>query len=1117
MREEQLVGCSDDQKAGDVFQRICYDILSRCSGEPRLEGVRLTPFKTGGQDGAIDHWGVDEQNNRVICECKKNNSLENAESALSKLKGTLKQNLPLPAGAATEVAKRYNSWRSPKFKTYIYCTSFSPDPPEQQNTFLEKLEKMFRELAGLEGLSHLAEVAVCLFTWNDLYKKLEADPFLYHRWIKSTLPSGVQVLEKPVAGKEKKRQYRDYLSSAQVYISRDDYKRSRLEREGAKPLQLVTEREILKNLLHDEGCDGCIIHGEGGIGKTRLMLELAFRAREIGWTALMIGKNLDGLESLEPVLSPGSRYLLVFDYIEEHAHFDTEVAEKLAAISPDAEIKILGNCRNSHFVSAHLDEVENFFLVDIGLERQEGEKAYSAFVTSQILGTELSRFFKVEEGFYALRPAFAVFLRFLHEKHEVKNKKEKKNKTQFENLDLREAPSFRKWMRKRLEWSLQAIEDGREKRVEIYNLFPCFPWVGEKKLRDDFNDYLTPLLDDGWLEEDAGNGVRVIHDTIADEILMFRLEKYAGNQRSLEVAMKEVFNFAIAHGCVENCYRAFERIVDWEAFKKYNGIFRDFLSGLIKDHGEACGDVSKFAITPLMEEREIISLLAERIAFFRSYIEDRGFAAKLGFKMRYFAKKETPTEETLAGIKQLLAKWLAANGDFLSWKTISTSLLHSYMTLFGLKGFPEGDEEGLKEKVADCVKRYPREMDTSFLFKAWLDAGGEKNIIEKYIEPWIQAFPTALDTSFVFKAWLDAGGKKNIIEKYIEPWIQAFPKEIETHFVFKAWLDAGGKKNIIEKYIEPWIQAFPTALDTSFVFQAWLDAGGEKNIIEKYIEPWIKKFPTAFEARFVFQAWLDAGGEKNIIEKYIEPWIQAFPTALDTSFVFKAWLDAGGEKNIIEKYIEPWIQAFPTALDTSFVFQAWLDAGGEKNIIEKYIEPWIQAFPKEIETHFVFKAWLDAGGEKNIIEKYIEPWIQAFPTAMETSFLFKAWLDAGGKKTSLRNTSNHGYKHSRLPWTQVLYFKHGSMQAGKKTSLRNTSNHGLKNSRLRLKHVLYFKHGSMQAGKKTSLRNTSNHGLKNSRLRLKHVLYFKHGSMQAGKKTSLRNTSNHGYKHSPIN
>ncbi|MCD4797550.1 MAG: hypothetical protein K8R19_00880, partial [Methanosarcinales archaeon] len=238
-------------------------------------------------------------------------------------------------------------------------------------------------------------------------------------------------------------------------------------------------------------------------------------------------------------------------------------------------------------------------------------------------------------------------------------------------------------------------------------------------------------------------------------------------------------------------------------------------------------------------------------------------------------------------------------------------------------------------------------------------------------------------------AWLDAGGEKELVQHPIEVWLEEHKTDHDTDFVCRAWLEAGGEIEVVRDPIEVWLEEHKTELDAQFVFKAWLDAGGEKEFVQEPIEVWLEEHKTEPEAGFVFKAWLDAGGEKEFVQEPIEVWLEEHKTEPEAGFVFKAWLDAGGEKEFVQEPIEVWLEEHKTEPEAEYVYKAWLDADGEKEFVQEPIEAWLGEHKSDPEADFVYKAWLEAGGEFSFVSSSAILWLHQNYDQLEAVYLTK--------------------------------------------------------------------------------------------------------------------------------
>jgi hypothetical protein len=145
------------------------------------------------------------------------------------------------------------------------------------------------------------------------------------------------------------------------------------------------------------------------------------------------------------------------------------------------------------------------------------------------------------------------------------------------------------------------------------------------------------------------------------------------------------------------------------------------------------------------------------------------------------------------------------------------------------------------------------------------------------VPAWLEAEGTKLEAGFRFKAWLETGGDPEIVQPFLAGWLNAHGTRREARFVLKAWLDAGGRPAAIQPFIGPWLQAHEQDPEASFIFQAWLEAGGRSKVIRKSLHNWLASHAGQPNAYFVFSSWLAAAGNFNSIKEPASLWLRANP------------------------------------------------------------------------------------------------------------------------------------------------------------------------------------------------------------------------------------------------
>ncbi|HLP57272.1 MAG TPA: hypothetical protein VK186_00510, partial [Candidatus Deferrimicrobium sp.] len=832
MRPDRKAELSKVHPGADAFQRLCFELLAP-EFKKEFPNMHLSKFPLLKADGAIDFSGEaigpnNEDHFKLIGECKKNDSLENAITQRNILIDKLREHIRKPNVEHT----LYAPWLDSKLRRYVYCISCNINTQKGRDDFTNPIHDVLHELSKEPHLEHLKIVAdnIVLYTWEQLFSLLKINRFVYHWWVEDDYIAGVEPLTLTI--KPDQPQYKDYLSGAkQPYFSRDDYVKQHPEAKD-----LVTETGILNTLLDNPRYDGCIVYGEGGIGKTRLMLELGSMAAKQEWIVFRVTDKRPNLDRLKTMFYPGYRYLLLFDYIEESPDFDDPgFFRRITRLVDGAQIKIIGNCRKTHFDNSELKDAEGFFCRDLSIKDQQLQQDYKDHVVKHILG-DLVRLFKVDESFYRLKPAFAVLLKYHDQKDHI---------TEME-LDFRGEGAFRQWLKKQLirTFDLANYKELSKQENFFYIFFILSSSTGMSlwPLMADFKEIITSLLKDGWVDIEEVNGqkeIKIIHDTIAEEVLILRLRDC---KELLEEEIKSIFDFAMSYNGLETCLRLFERISGWvhdpetgdpRHLKKNSEIFyRLFSDKIARCPGYWSYVKNALVKTPLMDDPEEINLILEHPSFFEEVIQSKAFGLVLALKIRYFHKHKPRynveiQKKVKEGVYGLLNQWLTVHPDFFNYSYISSRILASVTESVGVSGEWEPGVH-METKVKEWLNRYSLEMEACFVIKSWLDAKGEREVVGKYIFPWLEKYPLEMETSFVIKSWLEARGETEIVRKFVTPWLEKYPLEMDTSFVIKSWLNAKGDKEIVSPFLPPWLERFLIKKETGFLLCSWLNAKGDK-------------------------------------------------------------------------------------------------------------------------------------------------------------------------------------------------------------------------------------------------------------------------------------------------
>ncbi len=1000
---------------GRDFESFVYEAFSLL-----MDADTLRPGFGRGRDGAIDHV-VEGAEIRTVVECKfiGRHATSAPLDRWAEVRRRLSENLPKLAAKETfeRRGSPYAPWLDSRhtIDTYQFVISY-PFSHLQERSYLEKqIADDFVSLSDKHPhLSHLALIHVQVRGWDDLFGELRRRFPLRYRWF-GDLPRGVA----PLRDKRfEARSFRRFLFQDSLpFFSREEY----LAANSSQPIK--REDQFVNNLSAELGDEALIVTGAGGVGKTRLGFELCDRLSKLDWLTLRLTDSATSASVIELIKAHAepAQVVLFSDYAER-ADDLTAIAEQIALINDGKahRVRLIATCRVSALSSvedalASLDPRK----ITLGTRASEPvEIAFAEWVVRQILAygdiPDAAQIAKVCNGL----PILAAFAFFLHERDAIQFTK------QFGNLTgIRD---FRDWVKRRLDAALHGLQSGHDDRELLKHLaLLSLHLPMTKNEADDLADQssldaslLEIMQTDRWIEE-VKDQVVATHDVFADAIIgHYIFEK----QEAAQMRLSELLRAATDQGFLAAALLAIDRVTTHPDFEVIDpvAIIRSLIArssvAVVSVHerllrSRFLSDLSKVQLladypalhAAVQSNRECdatVSHIAESLARRRRYeiktndISVEGAIEVIRPLIEASLTNPHPSNMILRRAFALLPRTYQAN-VLARVSTEPTASQTHYLLVAWLNAHLPVGEISLPTQTW-LAANASWNLKTSFVARAWLDAGGQRDIIDHHVLAWIKALGETEGARFVYRAWLDAGGQRDIIDHHVLAWIKAFGRTEGARFVYRAWLDAGGQRDIIDHHVLVWIKTFGEFETAQFVYRAWLDAGGQRDIIDHHVLAWIKVFGETEGARFVYPSWLDAGGQRDLIDHHVLTWIKNFGEIEEAQFVYRAWLDAGGQRDIVDYHVVAWIKIFGEFETAQFVYRAWLDAGGQRDIIDHQVLAWIKAFGEFETAPFVYRAWLDAGGQRDLIDHKVVTWIEKHGTTENAKYVYDAWLAADG-------------------------------------------------------------------------------------------------------------------------
>ncbi|NBB53235.1 hypothetical protein GVN24_33675 [Rhizobium sp. CRIBSB] len=935
----------DREDNGPAFERFVDEFLRLdLPGEDLVRGLARGP------DGAIDISDARQKIKRIV-ECKfiGADTASTAADRWSDVRQHLENNLlPLALGDQSR-RKKYRPWlrTEGELKTYTFVTSSICSSADERDQLRKSISDFFVQCSQKhQELSHLAHVEIDLRYWDDIVGKNAHFAPLFYRWF-GGFPQGYSEIALSFGSEGG---FKQFLASRNLpYFSRDTY----MAEAGQKPVSQFDS--ILQFLTQGNDARAQIICGPGGVGKTRLSIELCEGARAAGWWPIRLDRkaHVSELDSICQSHADTAKILVFIDYAEAFVELD-QVSEAVARLASDGRhrLAILASTRLSSLQQV-TDRLIDLHPETTDLSQRIAQDGYADWVVGKITNNfgipqpdEIARTCK---GL----PVMAAFAGFLFEKDRAQFTR------QFGNLAS--VKDFSGWASVRL----RALEE-RFKAQPVQSLLADLvvrlpmpkPEVDAFRAGDSLRrDVFDILKADRWIEAE-GEAYSAAHDVLADAILARHLSAMPGAEQD---RVQDLGLAALNEDRLDRFIAALDRLGDHPVFEKLSG--KALVEVLIEgDHEKTLVMLPTLIKSRLLRPSEFIALLAS-------------------FDVLRIRLAEAPeTHLTLARV----GEWAATKGRRAIDRGTAERALNAPLGAAVAFQHPSNlvlrcahafDPKRFHDDVIKELRAAPLALNSHYLIVSLLKWGTQPDEVLPYMGSWLAGNRTALKASFVYKAWLDANGDVEAVRENLLQWLAVHGTTPEAQFVYKAWLDARGEVDAVRKELLAWVTEHGATPEARFAYQAWLDAGGEVDTVCEKLLDWVTRHGTTPEASHVYPVWLDATGEVNAVREQLLLWLAEHGTTPEAQFVYKAWLDAKGEADAVRERLLLWLAEHGTTPEAQFVYKAWLDAKGEADAVREKLVLWVAEHGTTPEARFVYQAWLEARRPLEPIETACEAWL----------------------------------------------------------------------------------------------------------------------------------------------
>ena len=769
--DDRILGKEDD---GDAFERFVDEFLRTES-----PGSGLVRGLARGADGAID---LADPNNKIsqIVECKfiGSNTTATAKERWGEVKRHLEANLPPLAAGEESRRKKYRPWLKSQsdLETYTFVTSAICGSADERNQLRKSISDFFAALSMQhEELSHLKNLTIDLRYWDDLLGQCAQFVPLFYRWF-GGFPQGYGEIALSFGSKTG---FKQFLASGNLrYFSRDNYLN---ENKLDAAHQIDT---ALEHLTQGNESRAQVIFGPGGIGKTRLSIEICEKARELGWWPIRLERKarVAQLDSLCQSHADSAKLLLFIDYAEAFEDLD-QMPEALVRLATDGNhrISVLATTRSSSLqkVKDRLLDVQMGHTDMTPAAEQDG---YVAWLVRKIVNHfDIPKPEEIAKSCAGL-PVMAAFAGFLY----LQDRKQ--FDLQFGNLAA--VNDFNDWSDKRLAQvenrfpgePVQALLAELSVRlpmplaeVEVFRAAPG--------LRRNLFDLLRT---DRWIEAE-GDIFSAAHDVLADAMLVRHLSAMPGNEQE---RLQDIVVEALLEDRLDRCLAAIDRLGDHPLFDKLSG------KGMVTAMLRRANDKTLAALPDIIRSRLLPP--AELIALLAASSEVRACLADM-------PRAHLPIA--------LAAEWAATTGGNQINRVTAEAALNELLGCAVKWPHPNNmilrcahafDPAQFHDDVVRRIQAEPIAVDTHYLIVSLLKWGSPPQEVLPFLTLWLTRNKSGNKAAFVYQAWLDASGGVEAIRVKLLEWVAAHGTMPEADFVYKAWLDAQLPYNEIRENCEKW-------------------------------------------------------------------------------------------------------------------------------------------------------------------------------------------------------------------------------------------------------------------------------------------------------------------------
>ena len=527
----------------------------------------------------------------------------------------------------------------------------------------------------------------------------------------------------------------------------------------------VSEDEWVDSL--DSGNkQAALLFGPGGIGKTRLGMELCRRLRARGWLTLKVERvaAADSVDSILRAHVKPARIILFLDYAEAAGNLELIVdGVRRAADDGSHEVRLIATCRASAWrsVSDIIGDMQTEYL-ELGIANSHEEESYRRWVIFKILDHfGVPNRIEVEDACGGL-PVLAAFASFLF------RRQPERFKVQFAHL--LDIPDFDAWAGRRI--AILTRQLGNEPEVEfiLADIALQLPLSSSQFLEifdgGSFRQRVFEALSaDYWIEQDGDSYVPT-HDVFADALVARFIFGMPGQSTQ---RLNRLLRIASREKRLTNALYTIDRLAMRPEFSKIEAL--SIVKGLLASQPEAV-----FAANERIINGRLLTV-AQKIELLATEPQMRAVTAgnRQTYRIVVAIAKSLPSGAMDESRSKARSATEEIVGEVAKLPQISWDLLRSVYQIN-----PDKFRPLIIEKL-----RTLKATSGHLLVDLIRKEGPTAEVLEVLLT-WLDRWDMSVLASFVYRAWLENGGYIEVVQERCFRWLGIHWRDHEAAFVIKS-------------------------------------------------------------------------------------------------------------------------------------------------------------------------------------------------------------------------------------------------------------------------------------------------------------------------------------------